>query len=142
MTSKITIIEQFGFHQSTVVALSIETLNSFPLIVGCSVKSASGEITDIPARLLLHSGTVLWGGVTAPDNCKMDQKDRSPYWQGQIMFALWQDETFTTRLADTGWVDWRAPYLIGASMVSIDWATDSIIEKYGKNWLDAWHISA
>ena len=49
---------------------------------------------------------------------------------GEIIFALWRDDTFQERLDDTGWVPWQAHWLIGGSIAAVEQHEEEINFKY------------
>ena len=60
-------------------------------------------------------------------------------WHGKIIFAVYMDDTHAERLADTGWVDWNAQWMIGSSTKGLDMQDEQIKSKYGerlKVWRD------
>ena len=117
-------------HKSIGVGLVISAPGpDFPLVVGCSIRTHQGQIVDIPARRISSSGRAFWT-IEAPDAAR---EGDSPFsgWSGYVIFALWGNEAFDTRLADTGWVHWHAPWMIGASTKGLDMQDDEIWELYG-----------
>ena len=66
---------------------------------------------DLPARWLSSGGRALWV-LNARDDIgsgvAVDTGNPQEGWNGQIIFALWPDEQFSQRLADTGWQNWQA----------------------------------
>lgn len=108
------------------------------MVVGCSIQFPDGIIMDVPARLLNSPGLALWD-VDAPDACavRITGTAEIAHWKGRIIFALWPDFAFRTRLTDTGWVDWRAPWLMGHSLAGVKAQEDEIQSTYGHR-LDIW----
>ena len=95
---------------------------------------------DVPARLLNSPGLALWD-VDAPDACavRITGTAEISHWKERIIFALWPDFALRTRLTDTGWVDWRAPWLISHSLAGVKAQEDEIQSKYGHRrdiWLE------
>lgn len=128
---------------SIVFGLEVQgTAKEFPLVVGCSLLTRSGEGVDIPHRWIRTPGKALWGvkfpaefvtnpGVTPVNDRKM---------AGRIIFALWRDDKFRERLADTSWVNWDAYWLIGSSTAGMDMQDERIKNEYG-GMDDAWIVS-
>jgi hypothetical protein len=131
MSYTIAVIDQYRYHRQVVFGLRIEApRRDFPLFVGATIKSRLGETIDLPARWLISPGLALWE-VKVPNACRDDQQAFSTAgWSGTIKFALWKDEKFTRRLADTDWLPWSAPYLIGASTTGLAMQDEAIKEKY------------
>lgn len=139
MDYSILIKNQFSYHASVVFGLDIQgPTREFPLLVGCSLLTPRGEEVDLPARWLKSPGLAIWS-VKADaqflENPRVTPDDR--VWSGRIIFALWRDDTFTERLTDTGWVNWRAYSLIGSSTAGVNMQDDQIKSGYG-NRLDVW----
>ena len=133
----IQIVEQYRYHASVVFGLDVLAPSSeFPLLVGCSVRSRDGKIVDIPAQWLKSPGSALWN-IKAPPECQISTDPWDKSWSGQIIFALWQDDTFTKRLADTGWVNWEALWLIGSSTKGLDMQDEQIKSKSAGR-MDVW----
>ncbi|WP_448620070.1 hypothetical protein [Geodermatophilus sp. URMC 65] len=139
----IRIVDQFHYHTQVVFGLDVQSDNNqWPRVVGCSLLSQAGDIHDLPARWLRSAGLALWDikMTTALAEFCTDPGEPGGYMRaygGRIMFALWPDNAFRTRLADTGWVPWEATSMVGASAAGFD-AQDQYIEsKYGGR-LDAW----
>ena len=109
--------EQLHYHSQVVFGLRVAAPDeTWPNVVGCSVRTRTGEIVDLPARWLSSGGRALWV-LNAPDDIgagvAVDTGNPQEGWNGQIIFALWPDEQFAQRLADTGWQSWEAGWLIG-----------------------------
>lgn len=130
MVYSIAVIDQYLYHAQVIFGLEIEAhSNEFPLLVGCSLRSSQGCVVDLPARWLLSPGQALWD-VKGTDEFKIGS-DVFSEWSGQIKFALWRDDTFNQRLADSGWLAWHAPYMIGASTAGLDIQDQRIKDNYG-----------
>ena len=93
------------FHVSWgIIHFGLEVLGNpemFPVYVGCSFR-INDEIFDVPARWLRAPGRVLW---------KFENEDLQRIFQtktGETIFAVYSDDTFAERLADTGWREWFA----------------------------------
>jgi hypothetical protein len=118
-------IEHFWKIQSNlIIGLNIQSSEEFPIVVGCSLRTNSGEIVDIPPRFLLSPGLSFWGTERVDSRFKYPaptfENDwtkkmiiplRPEGWFGEIIFALYIDTTFSRRLADTGWVGWHSEKL-------------------------------
>ena len=131
-------IEHFWQIQNKlIIGLNIQTIERFPIVVGCSLRPESKEIIDIPARYLISPGLSFWGEQTVDSRFKYPlQSGFNGDWAGQIIFALWEDETFNNRLADTGWVNWYSNNLFMSSTAYLDdrdEETDHIIKTHYKN---------
>ena len=135
-------IEHFWKIQSDlIIGLNIQSNVNFPIVVGCSLRTSNREIVDIPARFLLSPGFSFWGKE------EVDSKFKYPLdsgmtgdWQGQIIFALYADKTFSQRLADTGWVNWHSNNLFMSSTYGLDerdQEIDWIIKNIYKDRTDA-----
>jgi hypothetical protein len=140
MSYSIQIKDQFGYHAKVIFGLNIQApASEFPLLVGCSLLNPTGQEVDIPARWLKSPGLAIWG--VSPGGESRDVKfianPNDMTMAGKIMFALWRDDTFTERLADTGWVNWKAYWLIGSSTAGLDMQDERIKQEYG-NRLDVW----
>jgi hypothetical protein len=137
--SKIEICRVYPFHGAILVGLSVESKHKFPLVVGCSLRTTTGTIIDLPARRLKSPGLALWH-IDAPAECSLGEQPRhypGLGWQGQVIFALWTDSNFRERLADTGWVHWHAPWLIGHSTAGLQAVEEEIDSIYGERQ-DVW----
>jgi predicted nucleic acid-binding Zn-ribbon protein len=86
------------------IGLTISSREKFPLVVGCSMRNREGKIVDLPPRLIKRNGKALWIQDFIPEECKYYEG-----WEGEIIFALWSDNSFSNRLADTGWIHWFIP---------------------------------
>jgi hypothetical protein len=129
MAYSITVADQYHYHGQVVFGLAIEAPNKeFPLLVGCSLRTPQGGIIDLPAGWLSSPGLALWDVKVTADF--MNKADRYDGWHGEIKFALWRNATFSERLADTVWLPWGAPYLIGASTAGLDMQDAEIKNKY------------
>lgn len=137
MGYSITIKNQFVYHASVVFGLNIEG-RGFPLLVGCSLLTPKGEVVDLPAKWLKSPGLAIW--TYEADARFLHKPGVEPcdrVWLGRIKFALWRDDTFTERLADTDWVRWETFYLIGTSTAGVNMSDDHIERNYGHR-LDVW----
>jgi hypothetical protein len=67
--------------------------SGFPVTVGLSYRTHDGEIVDLPPQQMPHPGHAIF----------TVQQYRSDETIRDIIYALWRDTSFTTRLADTGW---------------------------------------
>lgn len=133
MPDRLDIEDVYEYSASLVYGLRIHSDRPFPLVVGCSIRTPKGAIIDLPARFLLSPGLALWK-VKAPSECASDRlrEHRVSAWEGSIIFALWEDATFSRRLADTGWVRWRMIDLVGtgASTAGLDMQDRHMEDKY------------
>lgn len=131
MPDRLDIEDTFHYHASVVYGLRIHSDRPFPLVVGCSIRTPKGEVIDLPARYILSNGLALWN-VKAPSECASDRlrEHRMSAWEGGIIFALWEDATFSRRLVDTGWVPWEAHGMIGASAAGLDIQDGFMERKY------------
>lgn len=129
-----------------ILGIFVQSNEKFPIVVGCSLQTASNEIVDIPARYLFSSGFVFWG-VEKVDRRFMYPKDAlglfdTSGWNGKIIFALYTDSSFHNKLADTGWIEWNSYNLIGSSTAGLDnrdKEIDDIIEnKYSVRNQNIW----
>lgn len=138
--SSIQIIKQYPFHGSVLFGLLVDgAVDAFPLLVGCSLRPRLGEIVDLKARWLVSPGRALWK-VQADSRFRESGTNVSPMdsdWEGQIIFALYSDESFNERLADTGWVSWYAPWLIGSSAKGLDYMEEEIESSFAGRF-DVW----
>jgi hypothetical protein len=126
---KITVVDQFGYNASVVFGLEVEApAEECPLVVGCSLRTTQGDIIDQPARWLSSAGLALWE-IKATPEFKIGQH-REDGWRGQVIFALWPDDRFSRRLADTGWLPCSAYWLVGASTAGLDMQDDNVRRKY------------
>jgi len=128
---RLAIVDSFRYHGSVVFGLEITgPAERFPLFVGCSLRDAERTIHDLPARWIQSPGLALWTvkefGTSFRSGSMYDG------WHGQVIFALYSDDSFTSRLADTGWVNWSAPWLIGASVAGLEMQDEALEAKYGK----------
>ena len=136
MTYSIRITDKWGYHASVVCGLNIAgPEKEFPLYVGCSLRTLKGEIVDIPARWLKSPGKAIW--VIKADKRFKTGEFHDGDWEGYVMLALWRNETFKERLADTGWIHWCAPYLIGSSTAGLDMSDEFIKKEYAGRF-DVW----
>lgn len=129
MQDRLDIEDTLHYHASVVYGLRIQSDRPFPLVVGCSIRTPKGEIIDIPAHYLLSPGLALWK-VKAPRECLTGGSWQDGTWRGHIIFALWEDTTFSKRLTDTGWVPWEAYGMIGGSSAGLDMQESLIGNKY------------
>lgn len=141
MSYSITIVDTFHYHASVLFGLDIQGSN-FPLLVGCSLLTPQGEEVDLPAKWIESPGLALWQ-IKADDRFTNPQEPNpmnafTP-WYGKVIFALWRDDTFEERLADTRWVEWSAKWLVGSSTAGLDMQDEAIERKYANRlrvWLD------
>jgi hypothetical protein len=134
--NSVKVIEQFGYHDSVVFGLDIQ--GSCPLLVGCSLQTSKGEVIDLPPKWLSSPGLAIW--QIKPDDKFFENPNAHVYDRiklGVIKFALWKDDTFTNRLADTDWTPWKAYWLIGSSAAGLNLQDERINEKYG-NRFNVW----
>lgn len=122
------------------LGLSVQSNETFPLVVGCSLQNGDGEIFDIPARWILSEGIALWGQERV-DIRFMYPKEIAPYtlctgWEGNIIFALYSDSTFNNRLADTGWIKWESRNLIGSSLAGEEYEDPKLEAIINSQYLD------
>lgn len=133
MQSEIKIEHFWQIQSELIIGLNIQSNERFPIVVGCSLRTNSGEIVDIPARFLLSPGISFWGTITVDSRFKypdpMLESDwrrkmviplRPDGWFGEIIFAMYTDATFGKRFADTGWVRWYSEKLNMPSTVNTD----------------------
>ena len=141
MGHAITIENRFEYHMQVVFGLRVTASDDrWPKVVGCSLRTREGEIVDLPARWLSSGGLALWK-VDVPPGPQFRIGDRSSPidgWEGQVIFALYSDDTFADRLTDAGWQHWHAPWLIGGSTKSLNYQDERVQSKYGSQ-LDVWH---
>lgn len=148
MSSRIKIENYWTKGKSMLIGLSVESDEKFPIVVGCSLRSVEGEIVDIPARFLLSPGFALWGHERVDQRFTFPQRAKSKsdmfYWSGSIIFALYKDHTFATRLADTGWVEceWYSVNAFGSSQEWPNFDDDEILHakktKYFERAMEVW----
>lgn len=136
MGTSILIKDVFTGHASLAFGLSLESDARFPVVVGCSIRTSAGQIIDIPARYLISPGLALWS-VRAPEECFIGLDAMPDSWVGHIIFAVYEDATFANRLADTGWVEWGAPFAIGSSTAGLDIQDQQMEARYGRR-RDVW----
>jgi len=131
--SQIEVLDVFSYHGSVSFGLSVKSNLLFPLLVGCSLRTVDGAVIDVPAKWISSSGLALWS-LEAPPECRAsaEQAGYNDSWQGAVIFALWEDLSWTRRLCDTGWIPWTAPFLIGASTKPLDSQDADVISRYGK----------
>ena len=72
----------------------------FPVYVGCSFR-VNSEIIDQPARWLKSPGKIVW---EVNEDREKIYRSRT----GEVIFAVYSDDSFAKRLADTGWYKWQA----------------------------------
>jgi hypothetical protein len=134
---RIAIVDQYKYHWGVNVGLSIAgPSGEFPLLVGCSLRTPKGEVRDLPAKWLTSPGLALWH-FNVDHEFKSEPQDPFSSVRGEIIFALWRDNSFTERLCDTGWIRWTAPWLRGASAAGLDMQEAEIQSKY-KDRLNVW----
>lgn len=133
MPDRLDIEDVYEYSASLVYGLHIHSDRPFPLVVGCSIRTPKGVVIDLPARYILSNGLALWN-VKAPSECASDRlrEHRMSAWEGSIIFALWEDATFSRRLVDTGWVRWRMIDLVGtgASAAGLEMQDRYMEDKY------------
>lgn len=131
----ITIEDTFTYTRAILFGLDIVGASkSFPLVIGCSAIDQQGNIVNIPHREIVSPGLALWQIKTNELEGKFRVGGQPPFndaYAGQIIFALWENATFTNRLADTGWHNWQTVNLTGSSTVGLDYMEDGIKMKYG-----------
>lgn len=135
--NKIEIEKIYTYQDSLVVGLSINSYEEFPLVIGCSIRNKEGVIIDIPARFIKKKGAALWVEKNIPKTCQIIEKGKGCSWEGEIIFALWLNNSLSKRLADTGWVQWYIPWMIGASTAGLDMQDEEIKSKYS-DVMDVW----
>jgi hypothetical protein len=131
----IAIVDKYSYQNSICLGLKvIAPVKEFPLLVGCSLKTESGIVIDLPAKWIESAGLAFWQvKFNELENPSQFRINRIPFEndkRGFIIFALWRDDSFKQRLADTGWVTWDAPFLIGSSTKSMDMQDENIRNKY------------
>ena len=132
----IEVIDQFRYHGSVVFGLEVAALREeWPLVVGCSLRTRHGDIVDQPARWLSSAGLALWE-IKPGAEFKVGSHQEDG-WTGQVIFALWPDDSFSHRLVDTGWIAWSAFWMIGTSTYGLDMQDQQILAKYGSR-RDVW----
>lgn len=113
-------IGDFHWH----VVFGLEILGSGRLYVGCSFR-VDGDVIDQPARWVNSPAKVLW---------KVAENERPRVFnerKGEVIFALYSDETQKERLADTGWVRWQ---ILGAGVIDMA-KTDAFMNRaYRDKW--------
>jgi hypothetical protein len=140
---EIRVIDQFHYHLQVVFGLDVHTDDDrWPKLVGCSLLSPAGNIHDLPARWLRSPGLALWDvrATTELSEFRTDSGGVGGYmaeYGGQAIFALWSDDSFSNRLADTGWVAWQALWMIGGSITSLD-RLDEVLHSRYKDRFDVW----
>ena len=127
MPDSISIHAAFLLDNTLTVALQTSIYSPLPLLVGYSLRwTKESEVVDIHPRLLVKPGSALWS-IPVPD-----ARCSNPI----LRFSIWKDNTFSERLADTGWAD---PFIQTASNpVEADRKRDAI-SSYGKE-SDAWML--
>jgi hypothetical protein len=112
MNISIEIADLHTFYRSIYIGLRVKAKRRrFPVVVGCSVRSLNGEVSDQPVRELGRPGYAYWGQIEAPDECYLDDERLA----GQVTFALYSDITLSERLADTGWTPWNGSAAVGVA---------------------------
>ncbi len=128
--ASIDVLDIYQGHGAILCGLSVNGGNrSFPLVIGCSLRTLAGEIIDLPARTLSSAGKAFWQ-IKVPSACGTERSRPIQTWKGQIIFAVYPDMTFSERLADTGWIGWETVWMIGSSPKSMDHRDEHIDEKY------------
>lgn len=128
---RVQIADQFSSTDQVVFGLKVEgDRKKFPLVVGASLRRRDGEVVDLPPRKLSSAGYASWEVRPIPPGFQVSTA-REDGKAGLIMFALWRDASFQERLADTGWVTWEAPWLVGASTAGVEMREREMNERYG-----------
>ena len=120
------------FHLSFVARLVVDgPPDAFPVVVGCSLRTPEGMIVDVPAQRLSSPGRALWAVRPGDwgDDAWMNRYGEEQ--SGHAIFAIYADAAFSERLADTGWLPFDAPCLIGSSHAALDEANDGLREWIG-----------
>lgn len=125
--ASITLLDTYGFHGSTVFGFDIQA-ERFPVILGCTARTNEKKEIDFPAQNVEKPGKLLVALSAPAETRKEDGTGR--WWEGDVMMALWPDLNTKQRLADTGWIRWRAEYLIGASIAGVEMQEEEIRAKY------------
>ena len=138
-TWSVRILHSFDYNGQPIFGLDVAG-PAFPRVVGCSLRTTSGRIIDIPARRLRTAGHALWP-VSIPDKALFLQGENPigvRHCAGEVIFALWDSDRYERRLADTGWVRWdtnRVPD--NASHYFLKYVEGDIDSAYGDR-ADAW----
>lgn len=90
MAYKIFVREMYKGTDGIIVMLEVWA-HSLPIVVGCSMKTPTGEIIHVPHRVIVKEGLVLW------------RFERDIDLHNQITFALWENDEFKLWLHGTGW---------------------------------------
>lgn len=121
---QIRIVDQFHYSMSVVFGLSVEGPAAlFPLVLGSSLRTEQGDVVDLPAKRIVSPGPAIWSIADEIDGRFKTGRasDYSLRADGEIIFALWRDDSFTERFADTGWQRWQAIHLPpGSSTAGLD----------------------
>lgn len=100
---KIAIKEVINFNAKLMGFLVDVDFDGETAIIGCSLRDSWKNILDIPIRELVFKGECLW----------LIEKEKNlhgfhPSFQdGEIRFSIWDNDRFTTRLADTEWQKYK-----------------------------------
>lgn len=118
---------------------------AFPRVVGCSLRTLAGRVVDLPLRRLLSAGRGLWpirmsdrelwtSFETGEDALGVRQL------AGDVIFAVWADQTLHERLADSGWARWNTARVPpDASLHFLEYVDGMIEEDYGAR-SDVWDL--
>ena len=131
VTGSIEIIHIYARQSSLGCGLMIKgSPGTFPLLVGCSLKTRGGRVIDVPARWILSPGNAFWV-VDVPDECRTNPgvPIYDAEWRGFIIFALYY-KSHSNRLSDTSWQQWHSISLIGSSTKALDLQDREISEFY------------
>lgn len=125
--ASITLLNRYGFHQAIVFGFEIQA-DRFPVILGCTARNYSkreidfkAQKVDKPGKLLVH--------MSAPASTAAKGMSQI-WWEGDVLMALWPDMKMEKRLTDTGWIHWRAEYLIGSSIKGVEMQEDEMRARY------------
>jgi hypothetical protein len=134
----IRIVDKYMYHARIVFGLDVlAPAERWPLFIGCSLLTRQGEVVDQPARWLPSPGLALWDIKIGERRFQDNPGVPMDGWSGRVIFAMYPDDTFSERLADTGWVPWSVYWLIGSSTAALDMQDQEIRAKYG-NRFDVW----
>lgn len=109
---------------------------SFPLLVGCSLRTVSGMVIDQPARWLRSRGKAVWSKAIDWEPFLVRSRETA----GQIRFKLWRNNESTECLGDTGWIIWEAECLVGYSAAGLNMIDDEIRREYAGRF-DVWEAA-
>lgn len=128
-------LDTYHYHGSVVLGFQVALDGRSVVTIGCSIRTRQGRVLDRPPRKLNASGCILCA-ITAPSDCLVDPSDPRAGWEGDVMFALWEDDSFRARHGDTGWIPWSAPWLVGSSTAGLDLQEARIAAAYSKRVAD------